>query len=99
MVTAVRGRNVVSVVGSHRHAVFSLSWPPRTQKRGLFSRALPRLEPVMPNGGCERAPTSYSRQLQALPQPKVNENACTPGSRYSIWNTRSTIGFGWRMSW
>ena len=32
-------------------------------------------------------------------QPNVNANASTPASRNSIANVRSTIGFGWRISW
>ena len=34
----------------------------------------------------------------AADHPNVNANASTPGLKNSIWNSRSAIGGGWRIS-
>ena len=43
-------------------------------------------------------PSSDAKRLWGAGHPKVNEKASTPGSRNSISNSRSAIGFGCRIS-
>src|SRR3712207_7656251 len=42
---------------------------------------------------------SGDRTASAVDQPNVKQKASAPDSRNSISNSRSAMGFGWRISW